>query len=198
MDGEPFTVDSRSNSTRTLNEADNNITQQPCLACDEPHILGHCPLKHSGVEHCPLCGIAHFGHGRTCPHLNSVTQCRIMLEALKKSSESKPERSMAKRYIVGIINDLNRRKQRDEARQVNGTAGRISSRTTAMPTTPNGGHYSGRSPDLPGPLAGQNVPPSYAQFENHPITSGLPPTGWVNGGMPPRNAFSHQASDPGP
>ena len=197
MDGEPIPSASRSNSAQTLNEVDNNGTQQPCLACDRPHPIGHCPLKHSGVEHCPLCGIAHFGHGRTCPHFNSVTQCRMMLEALKKSPESKPEKSLAKRYIVGIINDLNRRKQRDEARQVNGTAGRIPGRNTVLPAMPNGGPYSRHNPGWSGPPADQNVPPSYAHFENHPDTSGLPPPGWVNGGIPPMNTLSHQASDSG-
>lgn len=53
--------------------------QQPsdlinCLACRTQHIIGHCPLKLAGVEHCNLCGIAHFGHGRVCPHIQSETQ----------------------------------------------------------------------------------------------------------------------------
>ena len=197
MDGESFALGSPPNSAQTLNGVDNEVTQRSCLACNQPHKVGLCPLKHAGVEHCALCGIAHFGHGRTCPHLNSVTQCRFMLEALKKSTESKPERSLAKRYIVGIINDLNRRKERDEARRVNGTAGRISGRPTSTPAMPNGGPYLEHNSGWPGPPAGQNIPPSYAQFENHSDTSGLPPSGWVNGRMPPMNTSSQQASDLG-
>ena len=193
MDDQTYTSASRSDSAQTINGVDNDVTLQLCPACDRPHAVGYCLLKHSGVEHCPLCGIPHFGHGRTCPHLNSVTQCRLMLEALKKSPESKPEKSLAKWYIVSIINDLNRRKQRDDARQANGTTG-LSGRTTAMP---NGAPYSGHNPGWPGPPAGQNGPPSYAHFGNQPNTSSLPPPRLINAGTPPTNTFRYQASNPG-
>ena len=71
---------SRSKHSQALNELDNNVLSQPCIGCGQPHLVGHCPLKHAGVEHCPLCGVAHYGNGRTCAHLNSVEQCRYMLE----------------------------------------------------------------------------------------------------------------------
>lgn len=95
-----------------LRDIDHNIAQPSlCLACDTSHSVGYCPLKLANVEHCPLCGIAHYGHQRTCPHLNSITQCRTMLDALKHSPAPTAEIEMAKKYIVGIIGDLQRRKR---------------------------------------------------------------------------------------
>lgn len=45
-----------------------------CVACQSNHRVGSCPLKAAGVEHCNLCGMAHFGHARVCPHIQSETQ----------------------------------------------------------------------------------------------------------------------------
>ena len=45
-----------------------------CLACKTFHPQGQCPLKLAGTEMCNLCGIAHFGFNRTCPHLQSEVQ----------------------------------------------------------------------------------------------------------------------------
>jgi chromodomain-helicase-DNA-binding protein 4 len=45
-----------------------------CVACKTTHLLGSCPLKVAGVEYCNLCGIAHYGHARVCPHITSETQ----------------------------------------------------------------------------------------------------------------------------
>lgn len=89
----------------------------PCLACNAPHPTGHCPIKLAGVEFCGLCGLAHYGSGlsRNCPHLNSVTQCRAMLETLKSSTESKEHIETAKRYLVGIIARLKKKKKLKEA-----------------------------------------------------------------------------------
>ena len=120
-----------------LNEVDKNVMPATCLACGKPHAMGYCPLKHAGVEHCPLCGIAHYGHYRTCPHLSSLTQCRRMLDALKQSTEPVAERKRAKQYLVGIIGDLNRRRRREQ-QPAQGEAGeglvQISSAThTGMP-----------------------------------------------------------------
>lgn len=84
-----------------------------CLVCSVAHPVGHCPLKQAGVEICRLCGIAHYGSGatRTCPHLNSVTQCRAMLETLKSSPEPRADIEHAKKYLVGVIGALNRKKR---------------------------------------------------------------------------------------
>ena len=101
-------------ATQPLNEVNNNVMPATCLACAKVHITGYCPLKFAGVEHCPLCGLAHYGHFRTCPHLSSLSSCRRMLDALKQSTEPADEKRRAKQYLVGIIGDLNRRKRRDE------------------------------------------------------------------------------------
>ena len=47
-----------------------------CIACKTFHPIGACPLKLAGVEVCNLCGIAHFGAARVCPHIQSETQVR--------------------------------------------------------------------------------------------------------------------------
>jgi hypothetical protein len=50
---------------------DNGIN---CMACYTFHPQGECPLKTAGVEYCNLCGLAHFGAARVCPHIQSETQ----------------------------------------------------------------------------------------------------------------------------
>lgn len=97
-----------------------SFTQEPCLACSKVHAKGFCPLKLAGNEHCALCGLAHFGlgHQRICPHLSSVTQCRVLLETIKQSNEPRELKDRAKRYIVGIIGDLNNRKKKAAAQAV--------------------------------------------------------------------------------
>lgn len=88
-------------------------TNPPCLACNVRHPTGSCPLKLAGVEFCGLCGLAHYGSGlpKCCPHLNSVTQCRIMLEILKSSPEPKELIETAKKYVVGVIARLKLKKK---------------------------------------------------------------------------------------
>ena len=89
----------------------------PCLACNARHPTGSCPLKIAGVEFCGLCGLAHYGSGlpKSCPHLNSITQCRSMLETLKSSPEPKEQVETAKRYVVGIIARLKAKKKLKKA-----------------------------------------------------------------------------------
>ena len=88
-------------------------TNPPCLACNVRHPTGSCPLKLAGVEFCGLCGLAHYGSGlpKSCPHLNSVTQCRIMLETLKSSPEPKELIETARKYVVGVIARLKLKKK---------------------------------------------------------------------------------------
>jgi len=74
-----------------------------CIACGESHLLGTCPLKLAGVENCPLCGLAHFGKRRACPHLQSPTQVQRMLAALSQSKEDPRLVAMATKYLRGII-----------------------------------------------------------------------------------------------
>ena len=89
-----------------------------CIACNESHDTGYCPLKIAGVEYCNLCGLPHYGIARNCPHLNSVTQLRSMVESIKRSTEPSELKDMAKKRVVGIIGDLNQRKRKKlEAQQ---------------------------------------------------------------------------------
>ncbi|KAL9105078.1 MAG: hypothetical protein Q9163_000091 [Psora crenata] len=95
-----------------------NVQYHPCIACDKGHPVGFCPLKIAGVELCNLCGLPHYGFARTCPHLNSVTQLRAMVEAIKHSPEPSELKELARKRVVGIIGDLNARKRKKhEARQ---------------------------------------------------------------------------------
>ena len=82
-----------------------------CLACGNRHRPGYCPLMVAGVEHCELCGIAHYGHQRACPHLTSVTQLRLMVEAIKNSTEPQEIKELAKKRVVGLIGSLNQTKR---------------------------------------------------------------------------------------
>ena len=84
-------------------------SQNICLACNfqrGTHESGKCPLKRAGVEFCNLCGIAHYGMGRTCPHLQSETQVSYMLRDLKNSPEPKELVSEARRILNGIKGSL--------------------------------------------------------------------------------------------
>ncbi|OJD34070.1 chromatin remodeling complex subunit [Diplodia corticola] len=82
-----------------------------CPACTRTHLVGACPLKLAGVEHCNLCGLAHFGSGRTCPHIGSETQVREMLQALKHSSEPRHLVDAAVKYLRGVKGNLVQKKK---------------------------------------------------------------------------------------
>lgn len=92
-----------------------NIEQRlpdaPCIACNERHPVGYCRLKLAGVEHCGLCGLAHFGYSRTCPHLHSDRQVTKMLDALKRSNESKEIVDAARKYLYGVRHNLATRRR---------------------------------------------------------------------------------------
>lgn len=68
--------------------------------------MGWCRLKIAGVEHCGLCGLAHMGHGRTCPHLNDEKQVETLLLTLKESTESRELIDEATKYLRVIRGDL--------------------------------------------------------------------------------------------
>lgn len=99
--------------TNLGSEPNQTAPNRTCLVCSVDHAMGYCPLKQAGVEICQLCGIAHYGSGptRICPHMNSVTRCREMLETLKSSPEPRADVELAKKYIVGVIGGLNRKKK---------------------------------------------------------------------------------------
>ncbi|KAF8461898.1 SNF2 family N-terminal domain-containing protein [Kalaharituber pfeilii] len=82
-----------------------------CIVCKKVHTPGQCPFHLAGVEHCPLCGIAHFGKGPICPHIGSETQIRAMMETLRQSMEDPALVSEAVRYLRGRIGELRRRKK---------------------------------------------------------------------------------------
>ncbi|KAL2862856.1 putative chromatin remodeling complex subunit (Chd3) [Aspergillus lucknowensis] len=121
------------NSTGMDGQVDRN--GDPCLACGRTHPVGSCPLKIAGVEHCGLCGLAHYGHARTCPHLRSEIQVTRMLEALKQSTEDRNLVALAKRYCYGIKGDLAQRQRRKSCKAASNpsnssTAGIASTQTT--------------------------------------------------------------------
>ncbi|KAH7346025.1 hypothetical protein BKA66DRAFT_576699 [Pyrenochaeta sp. MPI-SDFR-AT-0127] len=87
-----------------------------CPACRKPHPQGACELKVAGVEYCGLCGLAHYGHARTCPHIKSETQVREMLEALKSSPEKKELVDAALKYLRGVKGTLVQQKKKDRER----------------------------------------------------------------------------------
>lgn len=84
--------------------------RRTCLACDGAHARGRCPLRLAGVEHCGLCGLAHYGSsGRPCPQFRSMEHCRAMIEALKHSTEPRAVVELAKKYIYGVIGSISRK-----------------------------------------------------------------------------------------
>ncbi|KAJ5820554.1 hypothetical protein N7474_006145 [Penicillium riverlandense] len=98
---------------RPMSTDDTGDLRLACAACKKHHGRGSCPLKLAGVEYCPLCGLAHFGRNRSCPHLQSESQVRRMLVALSKSTEHPEHVTLARQYLRGILGHLNAR-----ARQV--------------------------------------------------------------------------------
>ncbi|KAI9788411.1 MAG: hypothetical protein M1816_006936 [Peltula sp. TS41687] len=91
-----------------------NAVSNPCPACFGSHIPGQCPLRLAGTENCPLCGIAHYGMGRTCPHLKSETQVRAMMDAIKHSPEEQSIKDAALTYLRGVKGGLVRAKKKKE------------------------------------------------------------------------------------
>ncbi|KAE8394216.1 hypothetical protein BDV23DRAFT_180013 [Aspergillus alliaceus] len=113
---------------------DGHMESRPsCLACNQNHPIGSCRLKLAGVEHCGLCGLAHFGFSRTCPHLQSDTQVARMLDALKRSTEDPGLVLQAKKYLTGIRGDLAQRKRR-QANKATGSLTATHGTPSATPT----------------------------------------------------------------
>lgn len=120
-------------STETAKPAQEQPPGVNCRACAQHHPVGSCPLKIAGVEFCNLCGMAHYGHARVCPHIQSETQVstfhetrdslltsrqvRAMLEALKYSNEPEHLVNEARRYLRGLKGNLVQLKKRKEEQQ---------------------------------------------------------------------------------
>ncbi|KEF62875.1 uncharacterized protein A1O9_00848 [Exophiala aquamarina CBS 119918] len=98
-----------------------HVSQMPpqydCSACGEQHAMGWCRLKVAGVEHCGLCGLAHLGHGRTCPHLSDERRLTTLLQTLKESTESREFVEQASKYVRSIRSDLIQRRRAQERRE---------------------------------------------------------------------------------
>ncbi|KAL3464083.1 hypothetical protein BJX64DRAFT_255550 [Aspergillus heterothallicus] len=105
----------------------------PCLACGRVHPIGSCQLKKAGVEHCGLCGLAHYGHARTCPHLRSDVQVSRMIEALKQSTEDRHLVALAKKYCSGIKGDLAQRERRKSTKATGNNASPATAPGRAIP-----------------------------------------------------------------
>lgn len=84
-----------------------------CQTCGENHPVGSCPLKIAGVEKCPLCDLAHYGHARSCPHLKSETMVVLMIESLKLSPEPRYLVEAAIKYLRGVKGSLVQAKKRE-------------------------------------------------------------------------------------
>lgn len=98
-----------------------HVSQMPpmhsCAACGEQHAMGWCRLKVAGVEHCGLCGLAHLGHGQTCPQLNDEVHITRLLQALKESTESRELVEQATKYLRVIRSELIQRRRAKERRE---------------------------------------------------------------------------------
>jgi chromodomain-helicase-DNA-binding protein 4 len=115
-----------------------------CTACDERHAMGWCRLKVAGVEHCGLCGIAHLGHSRTCPHLTDEKQLVRLLETLKESPESREDVEAATKYLRMIRGDLvSRARRKREEEQVARSLATVSTNLGTISTGLGGGHQQG-------------------------------------------------------
>ncbi|RHZ48960.1 putative chromatin remodeling complex subunit (Chd3) [Aspergillus thermomutatus] len=120
----------------------------PCFICTKHHPVGSCRLKQAGVEHCGLCGLAHYGIARTCPHLRSETQVARMLDALKHSTEDRELIEKAKKYLQGIRGSLAQRRRILASRAAaspasNGVPGTTSTGPTGSPVIELTGYPTG-------------------------------------------------------
>ncbi|KAG9815526.1 hypothetical protein KCV05_g19640, partial [Aureobasidium melanogenum] len=113
----------------TIPASNGNPPRKPqmasCVACQHLHPLGSCPLKRAGVEYCGLCGLAHYGFSRICPHINSETQVREMIRAVKLSSEPGHLKSETLKYLTGLKGTLVQKKKKEaekKAAAANGSA----------------------------------------------------------------------------
>jgi chromodomain-helicase-DNA-binding protein 4 len=146
-----------------------------CYACGTKHLTGLCPLKRSGYERCGLCGLAHYGASqrRICPHLRSETQVRLMIDALKVSTEPREHIQLARAYLRGVIGDLVRRKRSAQDKNVVANAAASGSLVpqqqglvlTSNPNDPSA--FYQKSPYFPQPVSYDN---SFDQ-ESQPMDS---------------------------
>ena len=137
--------------------------------------MGWCRLKIAGVEHCGLCGLAHMGHGRTCPHLNDEKQVETLLMTLKESTESRELVDEAVRYLRVIRGDLVSQRRQRERRAIQEREAQIAARqgyldsVSAPPVGTSSSEFgrstmNGHGPGISiGANTGDYRPPSYHQ-----------------------------------
>ncbi|KAI4228932.1 MAG: hypothetical protein L6R36_001264 [Xanthoria steineri] len=144
---------------------ENQAIVNQCLACGTIHPRGSCPLKMSGVERCGLCGQAHFGFGKrkACAHLHDLDQCYLMLEALKQSEESRENKELVKKYLVGIIGNLRHEQKMAEERKREGLQQQGSWRPSLYTAQANG---------YPAPPPAQGEGRAYIPYPNPYLTNG--------------------------
>ncbi|CRG87580.1 Chromatin remodeling factor mit1 [Talaromyces islandicus] len=154
----------------------------PCIACNMLHPVGYCPLKLAGVEHCGLCGIAHIGYQRTCPHLNSEAQILLMLQSLKQSTEPKWLVDQARHYLHMVKGDLiNRRKKAEAAANgLSGGSAKIPPPHLSSLLRPDTTVYKpAYQPGIPAPASGNppeaHPPPFYKPQPGYNGQQQLPP-----------------------
>ncbi|RMJ21595.1 hypothetical protein PHISP_07539, partial [Aspergillus sp. HF37] len=124
-----------------------------CHVCTKEHPLGRCPLKLGGADHRNLCGIAHYGSVRTCPHLTSELQLSRMLDTLKHSDEPREIVEAAKKYASGVKGSLAQQARRKEASKAATHASSALAIPSRSSSTPNQHH----SPSGPVPQSASVV-----------------------------------------
>ena len=138
-----------------------------CPACHKNHPQGACELKVAGVEHCGLCGLAHFGYSRTCPHIKSETQVREMLLALKSSPEKKELVEAAVKYLRGVKGTLVQQKKKDREKAEALKSG-VPLPMPAIGRPPNPGQQKSQQKTFVAPPANMNGMP-YNQVSASPV-----------------------------
>ena len=124
-----------------------------CQACGHTHPIGSCPLKLAGVEHCNICGMAHFGHARVCPHIKSETQVVEMLTALKNSPEPRHLVEAASKYLRDVKGTLVQAKKTAREKAERAKALENAKGNGVGADGPNGVTASARGPEMPEELS---------------------------------------------
>ena len=106
-----------------------------------------------------LCGLPHYGHARICPHIGSVTQLRLMVDALKQSPEQADLIAIAKKKVVGVIGSINQEKRRKEQQLKGGTPAHQVGTPEQQQHPPVDGGFVHPSAHMDHPPKGMNGPP---------------------------------------
>lgn len=158
-----------------------------CNVCQKRHAMGHCPLKLAGVEHCGLCGLAHYGWRRTCPHISDADSIANMIGSLKSSTEPEALKEAALSYLRGVRGNLTREHRLREAKAQDQATER--SQPSSVQRAQNSQtHYL-----LPlqntmqngGPSQGQMRPSFNYGYRGPQLPSGLPHQQYPHGQQPP-------------